>query len=199
MAIQYQEVGPAPCPPAWSLSPYQKWLRSLATDQLHRDGGRVRSRLEQAVHSGAPACTCSSDRRSREKLEAWCRRHLEEALLVPDAGTEHNVVPRRVAGVGLMGHHDRIDESPPLHGLLVVPDLDAHVAQPPKRDAGLGQDLAQETVGAVSAEGEDLPWRRDRVDEHPSTPAHLPQSCSTPSSSSWTRRCFTGKPRSHRA
>ncbi|MFF3432374.1 hypothetical protein [Streptomyces sp. NPDC002602] len=56
-----------------------------------------------------------------------------------------------------MSHHDRIDESPPLNGLLVVPDLDAHVAQTPERDIGLGQNLAQETVGAASTEGEYLP------------------------------------------
>ncbi|MET8751998.1 hypothetical protein ABZW32_18130 [Streptomyces sp. NPDC004667] len=67
----------------------------------------------------------------------------------------------------LMGHHDRVEESPPLDGLIVVPDLDANVAQSPQRGVRLGQDLAQEAVGTVSAEGGDLPGRWDRVDEQP--------------------------------
>jgi hypothetical protein len=130
MAIQNQEVGPVPLRPTGSPQRREQGLRRLAADQLHRHGGRVRSRLEQAVDGGAPACTCRSDRRSREELEAWFRRQFEEALLVLDAGAEHDVVLCRIGWVGLMGHHDRIDESPPLHGLL-VPDLDAHVAQTP--------------------------------------------------------------------
>lgn len=121
----------------------------------------------QAVHGGAPACTCRDGRRPREELEARRRRRFEETLLAPDAGTEHDVVARRIGRVGLMGHHDRIDESPPLHRPLVVPDLDAHVTETLQRDIWLGQDLAQETFGAASAKGDDLPRRRDRVDEQP--------------------------------
>ncbi|MFJ5551866.1 hypothetical protein [Streptomyces sp. NPDC093225] len=47
------------------------------------------------------------------------------ARVVPDAGAEYDVVPRGVGRVGLTGRHDRIDEGPPLDGLLVVPELHA--------------------------------------------------------------------------
>lgn len=198
MAVQDEEAAPVAVRPPGPPQCREQGFGGLAPDQSQRNGRGLLPRPVQTVHGTAAAR--GGGRRSREEFEARCGgRGAVTVVDARDTGPGHGVVACRAVRVGPVSQDDRIGQGPPLLGNGAVPDLDAQVAQAPRRAAGLRQDLVQQTLRPAAAQGEHLTRRGHRFDERSFRCGALPHNRSTPSSSSCTRRCPTGTPRPHSA